>query len=67
MDLLDDLGNDLALAFLVEKKHTKKIDSKGALALIGRIKDVLRPVSLEEEKRHESAFPTEKSIRFSSY
>ena len=42
MDLIDDLGNDLALAFLVEKKHRQKIDSKDVLALIGRIKAALR-------------------------
>lgn len=46
MDLIDDLENDLALAFLVEKKQ--KIDSHEALALIGKIKEVLKPDPSEE-------------------
>lgn len=50
MDLIDDLGNDLALAFLVEKRHSHKIDKKGVVDLIGRVKEVLEPVSEEEEK-----------------
>ncbi len=45
MDLIDDLGNDLALAFLVEKRHLHKINSDDVLALIGRIKSALRHVS----------------------
>jgi hypothetical protein len=45
MDLIDDLGNDLALAFLVEKKHLHKINTNDVLALIGRIKSALRLVS----------------------
>lgn len=45
MNLIDDLGNDLAFAFLVEKKHVEKIDSKEVVILIKRIKDVLKPIS----------------------
>lgn len=45
MDLIDDLGNDLALAFLVEKRHINQINSNDVLALIGRIKSALRLVS----------------------
>lgn len=49
MNLLDELGNDLAFAFLVEKKHREKIDSKEVVVLIERIKDVLKPISLNEK------------------
>lgn len=42
MDLIDDLGNDLVLAFLVESKYRQKIDSKDVSALISRIKAALR-------------------------
>lgn len=41
MDLIDDIGNDLALAFLVEKKHRQNLTSQDVLALITRIKAVL--------------------------
>ncbi len=51
MDLLNKLGTDLALAFLVEKRHTAKIDAKEALALIAKVRKVLQPVSLAPEIR----------------
>ncbi len=41
MDLLNDLGNDLAVAFLIEKKHRQKLDSRGAVDLIDRIRAAL--------------------------
>lgn len=34
MDLINDLENEMAFAFFVEKKHCQKIDSKDSLALI---------------------------------
>ena len=46
MDLIDDLGNDLAFAFLVERKHSNRLDSREALDLIGRVKTVLQPISV---------------------
>jgi len=49
MNLVNELGNDLALAFLVEKKHAEKLDSKEILALIDNIKRVLQPISLEKK------------------
>ncbi len=51
MNLLNELGNDLALAFLVEKKHTAKIGAKEAMALIAKVKRVLQPVSVDPETR----------------
>ena len=51
MNLLNELENDLALAFLVEKKHTEKIDSRDARALIARVKKVLQTVSFKKDKK----------------
>jgi hypothetical protein len=48
MDLVNDLGNDLVLAMLVEKKHGEKIDSKEIVSLIGRIREVLEPISTKD-------------------
>jgi hypothetical protein len=66
MEILNELGNDLALAFLVEKKHGAKIDSKSALALIERVKKVLQPVSNEEQTSAKGVI-SEKSVGFSSH
>jgi hypothetical protein len=41
MDLVNELGNDLALAFLVERKHQHKIDSREALELIQTVRESL--------------------------
>ena len=56
MDLLNDLENDMALAFLVEKRHTEKIDSHAAQALIARVKKVLQPIS--DERKSKTNAPT---------
>jgi len=49
MDLLNEISNELALAFLVEKKHAEKVNTSDVLALIEKIKEVLRPVSVKED------------------
>ena len=41
MDLINDLGTDLALAFLVEQRYRQRLDSAEALALIDRVRDLL--------------------------
>ena len=49
MNLINDLGSELAQAVLVEKKHREKISSKDVLPLISRIADALEPSSTEKE------------------
>lgn len=41
MDLIDEIGNDLAFAFLVERRLSNKIASRDALDLIGKVKNAL--------------------------
>lgn len=48
MDLVNELSSELALAFLVEKKHAEKLDTNDVLALIGRVKEVLIPLSADK-------------------
>ncbi|MCY7375779.1 MAG: hypothetical protein LH472_07385 [Pyrinomonadaceae bacterium] len=48
MDLINELGNELALTFLVERKFKEKIENSDVPTLIGKIKDVLQPLSVEE-------------------
>jgi hypothetical protein len=50
MNLINDLGTDLALAFLVEKRYRQKIDSEEALALIRQVRCLLE-AELEGERR----------------
>ncbi len=50
MDLIDDLGNDLVFAFLVERKHRQKIDSKDVSVFIGRFKAALKFISTRDSK-----------------
>ncbi len=48
MDLVNELSSELALAFLVEKKYAKRLNTSDVLALISRIKEVLQPLSATE-------------------
>ncbi|MBA3633932.1 MAG: hypothetical protein H0W58_14160 [Acidobacteria bacterium] len=48
MDLINELSNELALAFLVEKKYAEKVNTSDVLALIGKIKEVLQPLSAKK-------------------
>lgn len=41
MDLINDLENEMAFAFFVEKKHSQTIDSENSLALIRNIRSSL--------------------------
>ena len=54
MNLIDELGNELALTFLVEKKFTEKIESTDVPSLIDKIKDILQSVSSVETAKHSS-------------
>lgn len=66
MNLINDLGDEVAFAVLVEKRHLEKIDSGDVLPLISRIKEVLQAVSAEEEIREENPTP-ERSIKAASH
>ena len=57
MNLVDDLDRDLAIAFLVEKKYSKKLDSKESLALIRKIREALNRMSQIENGESENAQP----------
>lgn len=55
MDLINDLGTDLAFAFLVEKRYRQKIDSEEAIELIGRVTTLLESVSTRSTEDKTSA------------
>ncbi len=62
MDLISDLGNDLAVAFLVEKRHGQKIESKEIPALMARIRAALQPFSHSEGKESEPIIADRNSL-----
>lgn len=52
MDLIDEIGNELAFAFLVERKLSNKIAKRDALDLIGKVKNALITDKEETRKKH---------------
>ncbi|MCB1024472.1 MAG: hypothetical protein KDB79_08780 [Acidobacteria bacterium] len=58
MNLVSDLGNDIAFAILVEKKYREKVDSKELIPLISNVRDALRTISERETKQSEIAMHT---------
>lgn len=56
MDLINELGNDLAVAILVEKRHRQKLDSRAAVDLIDRIENALRQISRDGSEPRENGF-----------
>ena len=55
MELINELGNELALTFLVEKKFAEKIASGDVPYFIDKIKDILQPVSTDITAEHQPA------------
>jgi hypothetical protein len=48
MDLINELGNELALTLLVEKKFVEKIESSAVPSLIDKVKHALKSISSAE-------------------
>lgn len=48
MELIHDLESDLAVAMLLEKKLSKKIEAKEAVDLITRVNETLESVSAKD-------------------
>lgn len=61
MDLIDDLGTDLALAFLVERKYRQKIDSEDIPPLIRRVRAALLSVAQRQNLKSDNATGAEKN------
>lgn len=52
MDLINELGNELALSLLVEKKFIEKIESSDVPSLIDRVKHILQTISSAETGKY---------------
>ena len=66
MNLLSDLSNELALAILVDKKHSEKVGLNEAANLIGKVREVLQPVSIDQKDR-KPIFLTAKDSKAASH
>ena len=66
MDSANELGSELALAFLVENKYAGKVNSGDILALIGKIREVLKPLS-DKENCGEKFAGTEKTAQIATH
>jgi hypothetical protein len=51
MDLVTELGNELTLTFLVEKRFAGKVKKSEAVFLINKIKEVLQKTLVSEEPK----------------
>lgn len=58
MDLINDLGNDLAVAFLVERQYRQKLDSRAAVDLIDRIEAALQRVARDDRDSGQKFTPS---------
>lgn len=43
MNLVNDLGSDIAMAFLFESRYREKLEGNGVVDLISRVRFVLEP------------------------
>jgi hypothetical protein len=66
MDLINDLGTDLAFAFLVERRYWQKIDPEKARALIDQVTKLLESSSLDDDPEL-TEFDPERTLRFSAH
>lgn len=66
MDLINDLGCELAFAVLVEKKYNEKIQLKDILPLIGRIENALQSIS-ETNDSDQKILIAEPSANFATH
>ena len=55
MDLINDLGTDLALAFLVERRFRQRIDAARARAIIDQVRVVLESPPANPESDGETS------------
>lgn len=62
MNLLSDINSDLAMAIILDNKHSQKLNSSEALELINKINEILEPISTEQELRKFSAQLSDKKI-----
>ena len=66
MNLITDLGAEIAFAVLVEKTHHEKIKSKDILPLIGRLNEALKQIS-ENEDLAEQILIDSKSAQYAAH
>jgi hypothetical protein len=67
MDLINDLGTELAFAFLVEKRYRQKIDSAEAMRLISSIRNLLESASATASRDPDASHLDKENRTFSAH
>jgi hypothetical protein len=67
MDLINDLGTELAFAFLVEKRYRQKIDSEEAMRLISSIRNLLESASATAASNTDASLLDKENRTFSAH
>ena len=62
MNLLSDLGSEMAMAILVKKEYSEKIGTKDGVNLIENVQKILQTVSDDEKTRSSSLIKEELKI-----
>lgn len=62
MNTVNEIGNDLAVAFLVEKKYSQRLNANERKALIGRIREALRDGFSVQTKGSETFPPAKAAV-----
>jgi hypothetical protein len=55
MNLVNDLGNDLANVFLVERKYEKRVNAARMREIINEVRSILLKTEIEEMSENTSA------------
>lgn len=62
MDVINELSNELALTFLVERKFTEKIQTSDVPFLIDKIKNALELIASVEANRQKPTTSVKKNL-----
>jgi hypothetical protein len=54
MNLVNELGSDIAMAFLFERKYREKLEGNGVVDLISRVRFVLEPTIVKRGEKNPS-------------
>jgi hypothetical protein len=65
MNLINDLGSELAYAVLIEKRNSERIHSEDILPLVNRLNDALEAISRAQEAKDIPPVPTKNVKTFS--
>ena len=66
MNLVNELGSDIAMAFLFERKYREKLEGNEVVDLISRVRFVLEPTIVRRRNETPSNLPMADDRHFSN-